>query len=622
MNSGSVKVGNISLEHGHECTDKGRAQSRTTSSAKSIQPSATSYSPPGRPLRTYNRKAGSYLPSARSCNADRLLIPRPPLSPKDARLPSTSQLKQHSPNSSETYAAREIPGPNDRPLQLSPTRPIAPTLTQAQLCTAKGKEWPLRPQEDKKSLKEPRTANQEPNILSDLRKYLEGEPYQTAKPGFTSSSNWARSRNPNIPPMRQNCVTDSRRSSPACLQSASQREPQRSSSEDEASRYPTSRMKGSPFYCASGSRAKSEPQNSISDKAPAERLRYFAESRALRFSGMKDNLPVSPTVSTSEQRLVRNWSPDSLCEMATCTPASTDTANNRKAMKTQPKCFGNSTRAEEGSTTQTIARAGMAGLPCDGKAQTRYLASKICPTAFRRRMTEGPKPSARPQIEFSTTRTWANLLRAESSQEVPPGADAAARSHDHDAMTLRAVPTQLPSSDIVKISRMSSFHYNAPMKQSTRLAATVLSGQRSDAPVILSIQETPSATADRDGRTTVTLAGMPAIRLSANSSTSGDCHATSTLGDWLSISRGTVSGNSGGPSPLAEIPNCYLEMASGACKASRLFCDIRIPASPTDEQTLTVRPSRSRRTVIISTMLLSIYPYFPQLKTSHPLTKP
>lgn len=172
------------------------------------------------------------------------------------------------------------------------------------------------------------------------------------------------------------------------------------------------------------------------DNAPFRRLRDFTDPRALQFSGMEDNLLVSPIfnsddplrvllaltssntvvhscgyhgvednlkfflrlkASTSARRLVMNWPPDSLREIATvnCTPVSTGTVDNREATNIQPKCFGNSTPADKDTLVQIIASASAAELPYDGNTVTCHHVRSACvyPASIQRQTTEATRPS-------------------------------------------------------------------------------------------------------------------------------------------------------------------------------------------------------------------------------------
>ena len=212
---------------------------------------------------------------------------------------------------------------------------------------------------------------------------------------------------------------------------------------------------------------QSHPGNS--DNASFGRLREFADSRALRFSGMEDNLLVSPIfncnnplriqlASTSNdtvvhlcndnslatrqnyiltlamsidnwtlmhdciftigyhgfkdipeffsrlrilvQHLTMNWPPDSLREITTinCTPASTDTADNREATNTWSKHLCKSALADKDTMVQTIASAGMAEIPYDGNTLMCYHVRSVHPTFIQRQTTEGPKTPAQLQL--------------------------------------------------------------------------------------------------------------------------------------------------------------------------------------------------------------------------------
>ena len=219
------------------------------------------------------------------------------------------------------------------------------------------------------------------------------------------------------------------------------------------------RSTGSPSYYTSQTWAGSKPQNSQApaspriaqhmlnqfhprsgDKASCGRLRDFTDSRALRLSGMEDNLLASPIfnsdsplrvqlpspepsqlrVFTSARCLSMNWPPDNLREIVTinCTPASTDTVDNREAANNR---FCKAILADKDAMAQTIASAGAAELPYDGNTLTCYHVPSVYPTFIQRQTTEGPKYSARRQFESYTTQISANPLTMRLSHEASKG---------------------------------------------------------------------------------------------------------------------------------------------------------------------------------------------------------
>ena len=224
-------------------------------------------------------------------------------------------------------------------------------------------------------------------------------------------------------------------------------------STEEADSYSSSRSTGSPPYYASQSWAGSKPRSSqapsspriaqrmlnqfhprTSDKASFGRQRDFTDSRALRCSGMEDNLLVSPTfnsnnpprillaspecfsrlrVFTSARRLAMNWPLNSLREITTinCTPASTDAVDNREATHTRPKRFCNSTPADKDTMVQTIASAGAAALPYSSDTLMCYRVQSVYPTFTQRQTTEATKPSHEAAFEDTS------LARASCSSD-------------------------------------------------------------------------------------------------------------------------------------------------------------------------------------------------------------